>query len=315
MNRRKLLGGFSKDSKTAERLDYFQARLEPLEERQLLSAVSWTITQSLSAVTVTIPDQNISLSGFDINVRLRNQSGSNSNPWTTNVTRIAGNFSTDYTDNSSIEFLGGDVLTSVPIYSVRPNPADYQDIGGTTGLFTGTSSAPAALGAKLVANLAGLDNTAGFISMYGMSFDVDSDPMPITASTFPLAGSNFNLSTLSGTLAVDGTSIFLLGQLVPDTIISLTDPFNGTATTGIGTVANLGGANRQLTVPVFVPAEIEFSGQTLHGTVSGQIVATATISTNAAPTIDLGNAPNYSTTWNYAPVATENTATAAVGDD
>jgi hypothetical protein len=36
---------------------------------------------------------------------------------------------------------------------------------------------------------------------------------------------------------------------------------------------------------------------------------------NSAPTLDLGNNPNYATTWNYAPVAIENSATATLTDD
>src|SRR4029078_3686486 len=44
-------------------------------------------------------------------------------------------------------------------------------------------------------------------------------------------------------------------------------------------------------------------------------IATATIAINLPPVIDLGNAPNYSMTWNYAPVNIENVATATVTDD
>ena len=56
-------------------------RLEPLESRQLLSAVPWTIDSGASTLSIAIPDQPIILDGTEAIVRVRIQSDGNSGPW------------------------------------------------------------------------------------------------------------------------------------------------------------------------------------------------------------------------------------------
>src|SRR5262249_19766801 len=98
MNRRKKLRTL-----TAERPNYATMYLESLEDRQLLSTVNWTVDSAASTATVTLPDQNITLSGISATVRIRNNDNS---AWTVgNSAHMSGTIATDYTDGSSIQFL------------------------------------------------------------------------------------------------------------------------------------------------------------------------------------------------------------------
>src|SRR5262249_31006819 len=148
-------------------------------------------------------------------------------------------------------------------------------------LFTGSSTAPADLGGKLIA----LGFTAAFFALSGSTYDVDSEVAPLTSGTFPVNASNLNIGVLTGTGLVQGASIIIFGKLVPDTIIALPSAVATPDLSTLGTVTNLGGNLRQLTIPIQLPNTISFSGQTVTGTISGQLVATATVITNVIPTI------------------------------
>src|SRR5262249_1941583 len=111
MNRRSLLSRCMSSKSAARksnRLEYFRTMLEPLEDRKLLSAVTWTIDQAASSITLTIPDQNVILSGTTIGVAIRNQIGGNSGPWNVgNSAHIGGTILSDYVDDSTITFSAG----------------------------------------------------------------------------------------------------------------------------------------------------------------------------------------------------------------
>jgi hypothetical protein len=60
MNRRTLNRRFASSNKpatsAAKKLAQWRPQLEPLEDRVLLSAVNWNITQAQSSVTLALPD-------------------------------------------------------------------------------------------------------------------------------------------------------------------------------------------------------------------------------------------------------------------
>src|SRR3990172_7761999 len=83
-------------SRSDERPNRFRPFVELLENRQLLAAVAWTLDSGQSFITLSIPDQTINYNGTDINAQFRNQTGSTSNPLTTNTTHITGQLATEY---------------------------------------------------------------------------------------------------------------------------------------------------------------------------------------------------------------------------
>ena len=264
-------------------------RLEPLESRQLLSAVPWTIDSGASTLSIAIPDQPIILDGTEAIVRVRNQSGNNDGPWNVgNTAQFAGTIDTEYVDGSSIQFLAGQTdFLGVNSGSYRPNPADYT--GGTInpdgtasgGNFTGTATAPGVFGARFRATVEvfGFPVTvdAAFASFYDTKYDIASDALSITAGSFPINTTNIGISDTL--VAIDGLDVFG-NQPVDDGIIRISNAVgpNGVAT---ATVTNTGPLTRQLTIPISLVLSIPVDADPLHdlaATASGTIVANATLS-------------------------------------
>jgi hypothetical protein len=82
-------------------------------------------------------------------------------------------------------------------------------------------------------------------------------------------------------LAIDGQDVFIIGQVIPDTLISLESLLAGVNESTAGSVISLGGQDRELTLPISFDVVIETGPDTptISGTVSGRIVATTTLPT------------------------------------
>jgi hypothetical protein len=270
------------------RAESARLRLEPLETRQLLSAVSWTIDSGASSLSVAIPDQPIILDGTEAEVLVRNQSGGNSGPWNVgNTAQFGGTIDTEFVDGSSIQFLAGQAnFLGVNSGSYRPDPAAYT--GGTInpdgtasgGNFSGTATAPGVFGARFRATVEvfGFPVTvdAAFASFYDTKYDIASDPLPITAGSFPINTTNIGISDTL--VAIDGLAV-LGNQYVDDAIVRITDAAgpNGVAT---ATITNTGPLTRQLTIPISLVLSIPIDDDPLHNldaTATGTIVANATL--------------------------------------
>jgi hypothetical protein len=220
MNRRSLLGRFaelSSSHRAAQRPDYFHPFAEPLEERQLLSAVTWNVVQASSSDTITIPDQTVNLpfnSGtIPVLVQFRNESGGAA--WTSGDTAsMTGTIATNYVDGSSIQFLTGqNNLTGVDSGTYRPDPSTWD---ATAKTFATNSTAPAVFGARIHGVALGgfLSVDVAYISIPSaatdtanglspLAYDLGSpNPLTITAGTFPANSTSFGIN--SGTLLVDG---------------------------------------------------------------------------------------------------------------
>ncbi|MGD9723368.1 MAG: hypothetical protein AB7O59_19100 [Pirellulales bacterium] len=242
-------------------------KVESLEDRQLLAVTPWTIDTDASSITLVIPDQPVTYNGFNFTAQVRNQSGPASNPWTTNTAHITGQIVTDYTDGSEITFLTGQSsMSGVTSGSYRPNPAAFNGIE-----YTDTSTAAAEFGARLLA----FGLTAAYASVGDIELDADSTALPIALGSFP--ANTLTFGALDSTFAVDGVEIFLIGQVIPDDLATLS--LSGTNTASSGSVASLGGLQRQLTLPLNIPIVLELSEGTppLTGSITGQIVATTTL--------------------------------------
>ena len=173
MNRRKLFSRFTSlksANQLSKRPDYFTPEFEPLESRELLTAVTWTLDSTLSSITTVIPDQTVTYSGTPIPVGVRNQTGSTTVAWNAgNSAQTSGQLATDYVDNSYVNFLGGqsslNAIANSPGY--RPNPAVFN---GTT--FTDHSVAPADSGGMLLVDPAKNDLTFGDSAQPGAYFNL-----------------------------------------------------------------------------------------------------------------------------------------------
>ena len=260
--------------------------LETLEDRRLLSATTWTIDQSQSFLSLAIADQAVNYDGTDITIRVRNQSGGNSGPWNAgNSAAIAGTISTNYIDGQSIEFLAGQTnIVGVNSGNYRPNPGDFDpnatDAENPIGSFTGTSTAPAVFGGRVRASLVviwELTVDAGFFSFYNTSYEVSSGVLPITGNRF--ASNSLTVGIDSSGLGIDGLSVIAIGQPVPDMLTTIADltAINSAPT---GTITDLGGQNRRLTIPCALNLSIPIDddpAHNLHATATGQVVANAVV--------------------------------------
>ncbi|MEX0675640.1 MAG: hypothetical protein WD063_01095 [Pirellulales bacterium] len=288
MNRRIRFAG-SANSKSANRAplrpNHLRGSLETLESRVLLTAVTWTIDQSQSSTTVAIPDQPYEIDDagtiYSGTLQIRNQSGGNSGPWNVgNSAQISGTLATDYTDESSIQFLlGQSNLTGVNSGSYIPDPANWNgtDFGGST------APGPGVFGGRLyptIDQVFGLPFTVGYFNFALVEYDLGSASLPISSGIFAANTTDIGISSAQANLK--GVSIIIVGQILPDAQATLADLLttNQAATGTITAPDPIGQPNlRRLTLPILQIFSIEITpgAPPFMGSLTGQIVATATI--------------------------------------
>ncbi len=263
----------------------FRLAFEPLEDRRLLSLTTWAIDPSQSYLSLVIADQVVNYDGTDITIRVRNQTG-DSGPWNEgNSAAIAGTIRTNYIDGHSIEFLAGQVdIVGVESGDYRPNPSDFDpdaiDAENPLGRFMGTSKAPAVFGGRVRASLVVIWEVtvdAGFVSFGNVTYEVASGRLPVTGNRF--ASNLLTVGIRSSDLGIDGVSVVVIGQPVPDVLTTLTDVTitNGAPT---GTIEDLGGQNRRMTIPCALELSVPIDDDPAHdlrATATGQLVATAVV--------------------------------------
>jgi hypothetical protein len=249
--------------------------------------VTWDIDVSQSDMTLSVPQQTLTVGAVTATVRVRNQGTTGSGgSWTLgNKASVDGTLLTDYVDGSSIQFVTnpiGNVFANNS-GSYRPNPAAFNSTSTNTanpaGQYTNTTTAPAAFGARVhISALGGfVQGDAGQVSFQNVLLNV------LNTSVLPITGINFNSTGVqvgidSSLVNFDGAVVGLAGQVIPD---SSQSPFlnifaaNGTTTS---TVENLGGLLRKLTVNVSIPnLTLDFGGNLLTAGIAGKFVAFATI--------------------------------------
>ena len=283
--------------------------LEPLEQRQMLSAVTWTIDSAASILTLSLPDQ-----AFEAHDQTVTGDVSASLWSTHNASSLSGTLTTSYVDGSSIQFLDAPgsiavLSSSSPSNSVFPNPAGFTPLtdDGTGGDYSGTNGGSAAQNFGGALYDAGGLGAIGPFSLSNVTLDVTSTlgvPQPITAGAFAATGtsgqvdggafglfaSNPSLRSEFGWTYVDsnGNTQFYNGVLEG---LAASNSSSVNTSLAVATITNLGGGLRQLTLPISIPVSF-LPG--LTGTLTGSIVAVNRTS------IDLdgaGAGTDNSSTW------------------
>lgn len=250
--------------------------------------VSWNVDSTQSSLSLKISDTNYNVSGIgNVTLRVRNQNTSQNSAWNTgNTAKIGGTLDTNYVDGTSIQFLPNQAnLTGVNSGNYRPNPAVYT--GGTIngdgtasgGAFSNTTSAAAVFGARVrVSALGGLVNADGaFINFYNVFYELASGVLGLSGTNSAFTNAT-TVGIQSSLLAVDGQTV-LSQQVVDDQIAKVA---NATATNSgaAGTLTDLGGQLRQITIPINLNLVIPLDDTgtyVLTAVATGQIVATAEI--------------------------------------
>lgn len=241
--------------------------------------VIWRVDSTNSLIVMTIPDQDVPVPDVgDVSIRFRDAGSATA--WTTNGGRrayLAGEIVSDYVDGVSISFRGGEHdLHALETTALRPNPASWN---ADTGSYTNATTAPAALGARIRGNYTLLTFDMAFLALRSMTLDLanaDAAPIALSGGAFP---GGLSLCGIERALAdVDGLGLPLnLGQPVPDLLSAELLPGLLTNATG-GVINSLGGLERQLTYSITLTnLTIDLDGTLLTGSVSGQIVAHATL--------------------------------------
>jgi hypothetical protein len=250
------------------------------------AVVSWDVDPTTSYIRLTVPDQALSVTNLG-NVTLRMRDAANNSQWTDAGGRRAaldGEIVTDYADGLAVTFLGGaHNLRALETTSLRPNPADWDP---ATTNYVGTSTAPAALGGRLRGTFL-LTFDAAFLAFRSLRLDLTNaaaGPIAITNGLIPANSTRCGIAT--ALLDVDGLALPLgLGQPIPDVWHVPLDPMiegNG----GGGSVANLGGLNRKLSLTINIPQfALGLGDLVVTGSVAGWIVAYAVIPAPPPPAL------------------------------
>ena len=146
------------------------ARLVP--QTASAGVLMWDVDPTNSYIRLTIPDQTLAVTNVG-NVTLAMRDATSTTQWTDAGGRRAsldGEIATDYVDGTSIIFLGGlHNFSALERTSLRPNPADWN---AATTNYTGTSTAPAALGGRARGSYIILTFDAAFMAFRSVRLDI-----------------------------------------------------------------------------------------------------------------------------------------------
>jgi len=239
--------------------------------------VHWSIDSSQSYMRLNIPDQVINVEGFSTTLRMRDAASNAS--WTDNGGRrasLGGLLTTNYHDGASIQFLPGlSHIVALEGTNLRPNPAAFSPAATSPanpdGMYTDSSSAPAAFGARVRATVLTTTVDSVFLAFRDVLFELESGVVPLGGGTTIAAGTT-EWGMPSAGPDVDGISTLLLGEWIPD-YRALPVSLPNASNSATGTVTDLGPYLRQLTLAVNVPFEFDVEDVTVTGFINGQVVA------------------------------------------
>jgi len=251
--------------------------------------VTWNIDSAQSKLSLKISDTPFAVDGIgNITIRVRNQATNQNNAWNTgNTAAVGGTISTNYVDGSSIEFLANQLnVVGVNSGNYRPNPAAYT--GDTNpdpnlasgGSFSNTTTAAAVFGARVrasVASLFGATFDAAFINFFNVNYELSSPVLALAGTNSPFTNTT-TIGIKSSLLAVDGLTV--LGQTVIDDQIAAVNNATAANSGAAGTLTDLGGQNRKITIPILLNLVIPLDDAgtyVLNAQATGTIVATAEI--------------------------------------
>ncbi len=246
----------------------------------------FTLDPTQSYVQLAIP--NFSYSGNVINIRGQNPVNGLAlqvDGWSTttgNQAFVSGTMSTNITGNlsagivNSVQFLAGaNNLVALNSGNFRPNYAAYNTLTSNYNNNTATGANYAATPHAGVGN-------AGLTSFSNTTYDIGTPvSLGVVGNQFPVnaVGNAVTAGILSTNFAVEGLSIFLVGQVLPNDTSVLTNLTGENQSTDPGTFTfTNGGTNLQVKVPLVVPFSVDLGGGVfLNGTSDGFLVANAPV--------------------------------------
>ncbi len=257
--------------------------------------VNWTIDQTNSSITLSIPTQSVNISGSNYTMRVVSQDSSGNSSgtsWTSgNVAHYSGTIATDYTDGSSIEFLTGmSSINAVQSLTGFPSPANFvQDMSLSPGegSYTGTNGGSALTAYDGYGQIQVFIFTGvGPVAINTVMLDMASSALPISGTNFTAA--NTMLGIANGSLGVDITSSLVSGALGFSGIqTTFNTPDYANTTASLGSITVTGADTRKLTIPVTFPIQVNSGDFILNGTATGTLVANATLTVPEPGTIVL----------------------------
>lgn len=235
--------------------------------------VNFDVDPAQSYARLTIPDFNYAVDVLGtINVRPRNFNVNNNNAWVDSGGRLApldGTIATNLVDGVSVQFLtGANNLFAVETFNARPNPAVFNGVDS----YTNTSTALAAFATNIRTNNF-LVSQFGLLAMRDVQMDMQSGVLALGGGTNIAAGAtNLGLESVEIGLDAVGLAASALDDIL--TTITSNDLF---ANAGGGTITVVDPLTRKLTLTVNMPLVFDLDGVILNGSVTGQIVAFATL--------------------------------------
>lgn len=246
----------------------------------------FTIDSSVSYVQLAIP--NFSYSGNTITIHGQNRTNGAalSTAWSTttgNQAFISGTVSSNVEGSftgqtvSAIAFIGGaNNIRALTSGNYRPNFAAYNTL---TSNYNNNGAAPANFGAAAASTLLG---NAAVISFSNTTLDMNTSaglPASVTvgSGTFNSDAGNLQVGILSANLAIEGLSLFLVGQVIPNGGGTL-GPLLSNNTSAGGVYTYTSPTNLRLTIPISIPFSIDTGGGVfINGTISGREVLNAAV--------------------------------------
>jgi hypothetical protein len=253
--------------------------------------VVWTIDSQNSFVRLNIPDQNIEIPSIPgspiLEAGLRGFSGDlefpiQPGPWSDDRGRrsfVDGTIVTEYVDGVSIEFVQGEhTAAAVQADSFYPN-SDIETLTDDDPF--GTEPSPGSFGAVLVALPNAPDGglPIGFAAFRGIEYDLSGN-----VGLQPSGGGWTNTDSFEIGLLAATLDAIVIAVDREDTHGVVIDPLLETNSGGL-TIEDLGGDQRKITVVINIPIEIDVDEVPLQASITGVIVAFATVPAAANATI------------------------------
>ncbi|MBX3422504.1 MAG: PEP-CTERM sorting domain-containing protein [Pirellulaceae bacterium] len=254
-----------------------------LSSQAQAALISWTIDSTQSFIRLNVPDQQVPVTeDTSLPAALRDyqtNGGSEENPilsgdpdepllWTDDGGRrnfVTGSLSSWYSEGSSIQFTSGThnatAVQSGSFLPGTPGPASF-----AADVWLSGEVDPEEL-PGVYANL-----RLGHVRILDIQYDVNGTAglTEGPTGTWSQTSGSLDLGTLAGaTIDVD------LIDLITDFGVAL-DPLLGTNVGGL-MIENIGGLQRKLTIVVDLPVALELNNLPLTASITGQIVAFATV--------------------------------------
>jgi hypothetical protein len=252
--------------------------------------LTFTVDSTQSYLTLNIP--NFSYSGNNINITGQNRTNGaptgtawSASTTTGNTAFVSGTIATtvggSFTGKtlSAIQFVSGaNNLSALASGNYRPNPAAYNMV---TSIYANNGPGPGAYGATAHVIL----GNAGLVSFDNVTYDVGTNSaLPasggVGAGTFVTNNPSnpLNAGVLSSIFSVQGFSLIIAGQVLPNDSASLGGLVAGNTTDGATYTYNGPDTNLQIKMPILIPTSISLGGGVfINGTATGQIVANASV--------------------------------------